>query len=434
MNTTEEMEKAVLGSILIDANNGTHNLHVAREIITTPNMFYINAHRTIWEAMLSIDESLDTATLIEKLKTCPLQEEFDWRYLTMELSRYLATASHLTHYARLVAKAYYEREISKAALTMSTIQNTETLDNLVKLVLARESITGVDLFDYSVSLLDELENIENQKQKEKTYKFNFEPLDRMVDGIKKGEVLTFGAAPNTGKSLMLLNLMNQQAQNKARCLFVGSEMTARETFSRHLSMISKVAPWKIRAGDKYLPDDISKIQNAISDNLSTLPISILDDPYPTIEKIEISIRKSKAEMVFIDYLERVNLPKAENLRLAVKAFMMRLKTLARNTNTIIFLASQLNRGTYASLEDKPPRLSDLSESSAIEKESDMIFMIWKPLPLQPSQDSTDRSPMLEVFVAKNRHGRCGDKTVLKLDTKTLRLIEPLSQNELIKME
>ena len=205
MNTTEEMEKAVLGSILIDANNGTHNLHVAREIITTPNMFYINAHRTIWEAMLSIDESLDTATLIEKLKTCPLQEEFDWRYLTMELSRYLATASHLTHYARLVAKAYYEREISKAALTMSTIQNTETLDNLVKLVLARESITGVDLFDYSVSLLDELENIENQKQKEKTYKFNFEPLDRMVDGIKKGEVLTFGAAPNTGKSLMLLN-------------------------------------------------------------------------------------------------------------------------------------------------------------------------------------------------------------------------------------
>ncbi len=424
IQSSEDIEKAVLGSILIDGQAGIHHLRSAQALISKPEMFFFTPHRQIWQTMLEVGDGVDVTTLAQRLKEKgELEEVGDWKFLLIELSQSVATAAHIEHYARLVARSYYEREINKAAITMSTSQSQESLELITRLVLAREDLSSPPMFDYTVSLADMLDEITDDKKVEKTYKFNFMSLDRLIHGLKKGEVNTFGAATNQGKSLLLLNLMDFQARAGERCLFVGSEMSARETFSRHLSMTSGVASWKIREGGKVLIPDIDAVHTAISEILSTLPITILDYPSPTLEKIETAIGKSKAGMVFIDYLERMTLPKAENLRLAVKEFMRRLKTLARKTNVVIFLASQLNRNTYSTLADTTPTLGDLSESSAIEKESDRVFLMWKPKSIQVDDDGLNSR--IEIIKAKDRHGPNGLKTILRINGKTLRIEENL---------
>ncbi len=420
IQSSEDVEKAVLGSILIDAQTGIHHLRSAQAIITKPEMFFFNPHRRIWETMIDIGEGVDLTTLTQRLSdNGELEGVGGWKYLLIDLSSSVSTAAHSDHYARLVARSYYEREINKAALVMSTAQSPESLNRITSLVLAREEINSAPMFDYTKSLHDMLDEITDEKKREKSYKFHFLPLDQIVHGLKKGEINTFGAATNQGKSILLLNIMDLQAKHGERCLFVGSEMSARETFSRHLSMASGVASWKIREGGKALLSDIATIQNTISETLSTLPISILDDPSPTLEKIEVSIGKAKADMVFIDYLERMTLPKADNLRLSVKEFMRQLKTIARKTNTVIFLASQLNRNTYSNVADTPPTLGDLSESSAIEKESDRVFLMWKPKSIQPEDETLNAK--LEIRKAKDRHGANGLTAIINLDGKNLRI-------------
>ena len=154
-------------------------------------------------------------------------------------------------------------------------------------------------------------------------------------------------------------------------------MTALETFSRHLSMRSGVPAWKIRLRS-LSEQDRTRAHDAIADHLYKFPIEILDDPEPTLERIESTIARTKPDAVFVDYLERMSLPPAKDLRLSVKEFMRRLKGIARKRNVMVLLASQLNRTTYAKDNDTAPTLADLSESSAIEKESDRVFLMWRP--------------------------------------------------------
>ena len=419
---SQEAERAVLGSILIDAAQGIHHLRAAQTIITAPEMFYSEAHRTIWQAMLDVGEGLDSVTLTAKLKERgQLDNVGGQSYILGDLSQAVATAAHVEHYARIVARLHYERELTKEALRMADSKDHAHLETITALVLARHALDAPPVFDYATSLHDALDEITDPKR-EPLYRFNLKPLDDITDGLKKGEVNTFGAATNQGKSLLLLNLMDRQAQAGARCLFVGSEMTARETFARHLGMRSGIEAWKIRKGE-LSNADIGRATETISARLSTLPISILDDPEPSIEQIEATIARTRPDAVFVDYLERMQLPPAENLRLAVKEFMRRLKTMARKRNVIVFLASQLNRKTYQADNDAPPTLADLSESSAIEKESDRVFLIWRPKMLQPEvrPSVADYRAVLEIVKGKDRHGPNGLKAHLELDGRTLRL-------------
>lgn len=417
----EMAERAVLGACLIERDG----IQAARQFVT-PEQFHDRRHVAAFAAILGLADAgtgVDVVTLCDELRRRDsLTQAGGTEYLGSCIHA-VSTAAHAAHYARIVSRYYYEREISKAAQILAQRPDENNVEAIAALCLARAEIEAPETFDYKTSLYAALEELEDTK-KEPVFKFHLRPLDSITDGMKKGEVATFGAATNQGKSVLLLNLMDLQAQHGIRCLFVGSEMTARETFARHLSMRSGVEAWKLRLR-QLSAQDMKKAHDSVADHLYQLPIEILDDPEPSLERIEATIARTKPDAVFLDYLERMQLPDAKDLRLRVKEFMRRLKNIARRRNVMILLASQLNRGTYAKENDSAPTLADLSESSAIEKESDRVFLIWRPKMLQP--DPMAGKAVLEIVKAKDRHGPNGLKTYLELDGKTLKLREMESE-------
>lgn len=416
----EQAELAILGACMIEVEA----IQLARQFVE-PAHFFASQRGAIFETVLRLHdkgESVDVITLAAELERQGKLDSIGGRSFLADC--FTSThASHTASYSRLVARHYYDREIAKQARRLAENTDSETLERISALCIARSELDSPAVFDYQTSLHDALDDISSSK-KEPVYKFGLPALDAITDGLKKGEVTTFGAATNQGKSLLLLNLMDLQARAGARCLFVGSEMTAQETFARHLSMRSGLEAWKVRL-HKLGPDEIRRAVDTVSEHLSPLPIQILDDPEPSLERIEAAILRTKPDAVFVDYLQRMSFPHAKDFRLAVNEFMRRLKGIARKRQCLIFLASQLNRTTYSKESDLPPTLADLSESSAIEKESDRVFLLWRPKILQPQADpgTANYRSRIEVIKAKDRHGPNGLKAHLDLDGKVLTIKE-----------
>jgi replicative DNA helicase len=402
-----EVEQAVLGSMMVEKEA----IDVALQLLT-PQKMYNEQHRMIFKAIQRIHErgvAVDVVLLASELRS---KNELDsvggGAYLADCINR-VTTAAHVGYYAKKVLALCLDREIIKACGEMAVTPSAEGLDRLRKIHLERESIDSPMMFDYQVGMkgvLDQILKPENARR----FQTHYPSIDAAWHGMKAGELNVWGGATNEGKSLLLLNLLDRSAEAGERCLYVGTEMEAIETVERHLSIQSNVEAWKIRV-PKIEGQDLTKLRTAVKD-MANMSINILDDPEPNLAKIEAAIHASKSEVVFLDYLERFELPRADQLRLQIKEFMRKLKTLARRTDTVIHLAAQLNRDTYGA-EQRPPTLADLSESSAIEKEADRVGLLWTPpdarsgkagaKPSSATPGIGEHCRMVQIINAKSRH-------------------------------
>lgn len=429
-----QAEQAVLGSMLIEAPA----IQTARQFLK-PEHFFYRDHSLIFTTIVKLADkgtAVDVVTVMSALRDCGKWEGMGGTfgpgpYLTDCIHR-VTTAAHAEHYAKIVAGLYYEREIIRTAGEVAFEQRNDVLDRLRVLHLEKEALQAPFIFNYQHGLVQVLDELASPK-KQPIFKTYFPTIDACWHGMKKGEVNTWAAATNEGKSVVLANLMDRAGMDRQRCLYVGTEMTAIETVSRHLSIQSNVEAWRIRKPELTKPH-LSKLHSVMADVMSKMQVSILDDPEPDLAKIEAAIYTSKAEIVFLDYLERFTMPRAENLRLQIKEFMRRLKTMARRNGVVVHLAAQLNRDTYGS-EERPPTLADLSESSAIEKESDRVVLLWSPKNATKQHRGPNATPtpapvqlkehhrLIQAIGAKNRHGPKGLTFELVLNEINLKVQE-----------
>ncbi len=395
MNRDEsQLEAALIGSLLVDARGCQEALD-----IIVPEDFYYIILGDAYKAILGLlDEGMGVDVVIVKSRLVKAHPAIgDWLKRCIDC---VVTASHSYHYAKAVKRLSYDRQIKKEALRLVENPDESGIEAIRKLVLARENLGALPLLDYKTGLHDVLESITEKKPKP-TYSTGFPDFDKALSGSRKGEVNTWAAATNTGKSLILLNIAHRMTKAGIRCLFVGTEMSAFETVERHISVTSGVSAWKIRHG-KLGENDTSRVYNALADSMCKLNLAVLDHPDPSINDIDAAITRYKPDVVFLDYLERFNLPKEDSMRLRVKEFMRRLKSLARKREVVIHLAAQLTRSVYGK-ENTRPTLADISESSAVEKESDRVFLMWNPKEETPK----DGISVIETITGKNRHGRKG---------------------------
>ena len=151
----------------------------------------------------------------------------------------------------------------------------------------------------------------------------------------------------------------------------------------------------LRTG-KLTTDEAQRLVTAY--DKADLPIFIVDEPRPSIDRIERiarSLRWSKGiEILFIDYLQLVSNSAYDIKRLQVADISARCKALARELNIPVVTLAQLNREA----DGRDPRLSDLKESGSIEEDADMVLMLTKD-PAQPKR--------IKWEVLKNRDGETG---------------------------
>ena len=114
-----EAEQSVLGSLLIDREA----IYKIMDILT-PEDFYREAHKIIYETMLELiakHEPIDIIALSNKLKERKALEDIGGQSYLSSLSNIVPTSSHVNNYADIVQKKATLRRILSTASELTSL-------------------------------------------------------------------------------------------------------------------------------------------------------------------------------------------------------------------------------------------------------------------------------------------------------------------------
>lgn len=241
----------------------------------------------------------------------------------------------------------------------------------------------------------------------------FNSLDKMLSGGEKGGLvnsglITVAARPGTGKSTIALAIGDNVAQRGGKVLYISLEMTEVQLWSCRLAAYSGLSRSRIYDGmNGASGDDWKRLTDAFQ-KLSTWPFYIRAIP-STVEDIEREARCiDDLQLLIIDHMGLVKSPVVGKRYDVMTDTAHRLKQLALSLKIPILGLCQLNRQSEGR-NDKRPTMADLRDSGAIEEDSDVVALLFRPA-VYLNEDERPKpweTQELQVIVDKNRHGTTG---------------------------
>ena len=410
-----DAEQSVLGSIIIDPECFDDIAQIVKV-----DDFYLEIHREIYGAMLDFkyhSKPMDVVTLVNSLVSSGVYEdESSARSYIKLLVDIIPTSANAKDYAKIVFDKSVLRRLIDAAdsIQKDAYSEGDRVEDVVDAAEQRifeiaqnnEKRDFVHIKDVIVQTYGRLKELQEEGAEEKLgLKTEFGDLDRVIVGFGKGDLVIVGARPGVGKTSFCLNLATNIAKKsgKSVCIF-SPEMSNEQLVSRIIASEALVDSQKLRTG-KLEARDWENNANAAS-TLSESNIYIDDTTNISITAMKAKLRRVKnLGLVVVDYLQLMESEKGrkDGSRVNEIAEISRgLKILAKELNVPVITCSQLSRGTEKEKERKP-MLSDLRDSGSIEQDADMVIFLSRDY----YGNDPDRANLVDVIVAKNRHGELG---------------------------
>lgn len=414
-----EAERAVLGALMIDPD----------AIIKVANFlraedFYRERHGWIYDAMSSLNERhepLDFVTLVDELERRGQLEEIGGPTYLSDLIAGTPTAIYVDHYARIVERTAVLRRLISAAGRIAELAYDEGQDVDTVVDRAEQIIFGVsesrihrDLTPIRAIISDVVERIDfltRNRDMLMGVPTGFTDLDRILGGVQKSDLVILAGRPGMGKTSFALSIaLNAARHSNARVAVFSLEMSNEQLVQRLLSMESGVDSHRLRMG--HIHEEEWPILMEAANALAATPVYIDDTPAVSVNDLRTKARRLYAEngldLILIDYMQLMSgsgggSGRNENRQQEISYISRSLKSLARELNVPVVALSQLSRAVE-SRSDKRPMLSDLRESGSIEQDADVVLFIYRE---DYYVEDSDRENIVEVLVAKHRHGSVG---------------------------
>ncbi len=435
-----EAEMALLGSMLLDPE-------VIPDVVPFVGAredFHLESHSAIFDSIIEIYDRHKTGDLVLILDALRTQGKLDLiggdAYL-LQLAEGVPSAANATYYAKIVAEKAKLRRLVMAAETIlydaMNVGDVGAGPEGAKAVLDKAEAAIFKIAEQDEKgdpqrLADLLEvELERIRQAEGVgisgVPTGFADLDKLLSGLQRGEMLILAARPSMGKTAFALNLAEQISRGgitpfdrddnrRIPVGFFSLEMSKAAVSQRLLSAFADVDSHKIRTGEVSRAE-LSRLELASSESLSTLPLYIDDTPGLSILGLRSRARRMRdrhrIEVIFIDYLQLLSAPGSarESRQVEVSAISRGIKALARELNVPIVCLSQLNRASEQR-EGNRPRMSDLRESGSIEQDADVVMLLHREDYYHSSDanwahENPDKVGLAEIIIAKQRNGPTG---------------------------
>ena len=417
-----EMEKAVLGALMIDKDAYLEVCDLLR-----PESFYEPRNQMVYEAIqrLTIEGSpVDVLTVTDKLGKMGKLEEVGGPGYVAELSSRVASSANIEYHANVVAEKYLSRQMIHyvGVIGKKTFDETYEIKDVIQ---EAESIlfelTQKNMKkDYSV-LAPILDNAIKIVEKAHSniggltgISTGFYKLDDITCGLQNSDLVIIAGRPAMGKTAFALSLAkNIAADQKIPMAFFSLEMSDVQLANRLISNACGIDSKKLQSGqlDRLEWDRLDKHLGILTD----APLYIDDTEALSVMDLRTKARRLKQEhdirLIMIDYLQLMtaNGMRYNNRQEEVSLISRSLKGLAKELNIPVLALSQLNRGVESreGVEGKRPQLSDLRESGAIEQDADMVVFLHRPeyYKIYQNENGTiDYRGKAEVIIAKHRKG------------------------------
>jgi replicative DNA helicase len=407
---SEEVEKSVLGSLLIDKDA----IVTVAEFLR-PEHFYRDAHGLIYKAMFSLYENkepIDVVTLSENLKKQKdLKKIGGISYLT-ELVNGVPTAANVEKYGRIVKDYYTKRQLISAGSEIVQIAFDEGQEAGDVLDKAEQSIFAlsqkhlrqvfIPVKDALADSFDRLDELHKKAGGLRGITTGFADLDNLLAGMQPSNLLILAARPGQGKTALALNIaQNSSVKEKIPVGFFSLEMSKEELVDRLLVAQADIDAWKLKTG-RLDDEDFTKLSEAMGE-LAEAPLFIDDTPGQTVLEMRTKARRLLAEkdlkLLIVDYLQLARSSRKWDSRVTeVSEISQDLKNLARELRIPVLAVSQLSRAVEAR-GSKRPQLADLRESGAIEQDADVVMFIYR--------EDAEKPEIVTLDIQKHRNGPLG---------------------------
>ncbi len=426
-----DAEANVLSAMLLSSE-------VVEEALTEllPDDFYRPMNKALFETMHDMyDRSLpiDSITLIDYLSSKNKLQEVGGEAYILELMGQTLSLVNWQHHASIVRRDAMLREIIGATNQINqlaynaptdTKEVVERAESMLLSVTDREVKNAYKpLNDFLIEAFNEAKEVCEAGGVAAGVPTGYPSLDRMLMGLREGQLVIIGARPAVGKTSFALNLALNAASEGYTVAFFSLEMSGKEIAQRFICAHAQVSMSNFRTG-KISPQEWANIGQAAED-LSSLDILIDDTPGITVTEIRAKARrmlhnKEKA-IIILDYLQLVSPPagrRAESRTVEVSEMSRALKIMAKELAVPVISLSQLSRAVE-SRTGKRPQLSDLRESGSIEQDADIVMFLDRSSNEQEA-GREDRPPegITRIIVAKNRSGPIGDVDLVFLAAST----------------
>ena len=412
-----EAEQSVLGGILIE--NDAINKVVE---ILTPEDFYRDAHRRIYNALINLsvrDEPADLITLTNELRKIDQLDGAGGASYIASLIDSVPTAANIEYYARIVKEKSILRQLIQTSTEIITESYQDRSDVESFLDEAERSIFQISenrvrpsfypIRDIVKQSFKTLERLYEKKELITGVPSGFKELDQMTAGFQPSDLIIVAGRPSMGKTAFCLNVAQYAAIEKRTPVAIFSlEMSKEQLVIRLLCSEAHVEGTRLRTG--FLSEGDWPRLTIAAGNLSEAPIFIDDTAALSVLELRAKARRLKADqglgMVIIDYLQLMRgRARAESRQQEISEISRSLKAVAKELSIPVIAVSQLSRKTEERTGMRP-QLSDLRESGAIEQDADLILFLYRDEVYNRSEDNPNRGKA-EMIIGKQRNGPTG---------------------------
>ena len=414
-----EIEQCVLGAMFLSdqaIKKCVENL--------TPDVFFLDAHRKIFEVMQNLSEQnimIDAPLVIAELeKRGILDSVGGTEYLTVILNSVISSSNIDEHIKIVNEKAILRRliDVSSSIIDNAYDGDTELSDvlenaetKILNVVKTRKGSEFKSIQDVLNRTVDQINRLVDNKGEVTGLSTGFTDLDKLTTGFHPHELIIIAARPAMGKTAFALNLATNIAQSTTKTVALfNMEMGAEQLAMRMIAAEGELDLGKLKRGELD-KNDFNKIDEAVA-RLGNTNLVIDDTSGMTIGEIKAKCRRLASSenglgIVIIDYLTLImgSTKYQGNRQQEVSEISRSLKTMAMELDIPVVALAQLSRNVEQR-DDKRPMLSDLRESGSIEQDADIVAFLYRDdyYQLKKGQEETSDISQSEFIVAKHRSG------------------------------
>lgn len=403
-------EQSVIGAVLLDSRCLPE---VERTL--SPNDFQLEVDRHLYEAALALERSgakIDPVTVLDQAAKLGHPVSRDYAMQLMELT---PTAANVGEYVRLVREDRLRdgmlsiaEEIRTGALAREDpgallTRAGQSLDALAERGSSGKLSTPADIF---MAFYRQREAVESETARGFVCT-QYMTLDNLLGGgLLASGLYLLAARPGMGKTTLALNIADRVAQADP-VLFVSLEMDDEQLAAKRLSRETKIPTQRLLM--QRLTDDEEAAVAQAASKLATLPLYANRAPTVTVDDIGVLARSIPGlRLIVVDYFGKI-MPSSDARRAGRYEYTTEisgaLKNLARTMRLPVLVLCQLNR-EVEQRQDKRPQLSDLRDTGALEQDADGVIFLYRD-DYYNAPDNPDAPSVLDVVLAKNRHGKTG---------------------------
>src|ERR1035441_6282796 len=419
-----ESEQGVLGCIFLSPNDVIPEcINILGETIEA---FYDLRHQTIYGAMMEMYEKrepIDVITLQQHLKNGNMLEDAGGIAYLSTLPDVTPSAANVSYYAETVREKHLlRRTIQVCGNAISMVYDSEgevdvLIDqverDIMKISQSRSKVGDKTVKEFVKEALSDIEASFQRQGAIGGISTGFHDLDKLTDGLQRGEMVVLAARPSMGKTSLAMQIAEHISIDLKLPVGVFSlEMPGRSLVKRMMGSRARVNMMRVRDG-VMTEGDFPKLATAAG-KISVAPLSIEARAGLSIMQMGARARRWHQQFgikaLVIDYLQLITTfgsrRKYEGRQQEVSEISAGIKNLAKDLDIPVIILCQLNRELDKD-KSRKPRLSDLRESGSIEQDADFVGFLYK----KPAKEDEDRDEMdsvpVNLLISKQRNGPAG---------------------------